>query len=127
MIDAEKLGEFMWKMNAPVWKSIQMIQAVDYANEGYTTRVAEENNEIVGYAVWHDQENGVRILDALAYEGNNFGKLKEWFHEATDTKSPIVLNVQGKHKKLTDFYLRHGFEICEETPFSYIMKKEGGE
>jgi hypothetical protein len=124
--NAEELGKFLWEMNAPVWEKIQMQQAIDYTVGNYMIYTHKEHGKIVGCAVWHDDENNVRILDSLAFNGHDFHILKSWFQYATDTTQSVVLHVQGKHKKLTDFYLSHGFVICEETPYSYIMKKEGG-
>lgn len=113
------LGELLWDMNSPIWKNICLARANEYVTGNYEVRTTED-----GYAVWHDEGN-IRILDDLGYKGENYGVLKTWFKEATDTIMPIRLSVMGKNEKLRKFYETHSFKVIEETPYLYIMERRG--
>lgn len=118
----EEFSKLLWEMNKPVWERICKTRVEEYLGGNYHVGLDFGPFGMQGYVVWHEDDS-VRYLDDLGYKGKNANTLKRWFREACNTEKLIRLNVMGRNEKLKRFYENHGFKVCEETPYLYIMER----
>ena len=107
----------------PIFHKILDKEYLKYDNKDvYTVHKIYENNELVGFCIYHDMD-GIRFIDDVHYIGNNnytFLRMVKKILKGTDKFRAIV---QKANTKMVNFYFRVGFNIRDIDPYNLLLER----
>ncbi|MFU0790621.1 N-acetyltransferase [Virgibacillus proomii] len=102
------------------WKSQQKAMRETYLPMAETYVITEEN-KVVGFISMVDNYLAALFVD-YQYQGKGYGK--RLLHFIKEKREQIDLKVYQKNKRAVSFYLKNGFELCEELFDELTVEKE---
>lgn len=102
------------------WKSQQKAMKETYLPMA-ETYVIIEKSEVVGFISMVDNYLAALFVD-YHYQGKGYGK--RLLHFVKEKRKQIELKVYQKNRQAVSFYLKNGFELCEELFDELTGEKE---